>query len=68
MNNANVTGISGGELSDAQLDGVVGGGILGDAWNWVKGKGKEAAKKVGDAVVAAVTAWVIKEGTKVIKR
>ena len=40
------------ELTDAQLDTVVGGGVLGDAWNWVKNKVAPAVpgilKKLGD--------------------
>ena len=44
------------ELTDSQLDGVVGGGILGDAWNWVKDKASGAKKAVQDGATAAAKA------------
>ncbi len=37
------------ELSDAELMQVQGGGLLGDAWNWVKDKVGDAADAVSDA-------------------
>ena len=61
----------GSELTDAQLDSVVGGGV----WGWVKDKAKkvgnwvgEQAKNVATGIASAYTAWLIKEGTKPIQK
>jgi hypothetical protein len=46
------------ELSDLELAQVQGGGLLGDAWNFVKNKAKDVANAVTNAVTHPVDTLV----------
>ena len=57
------------ELSDAELAQVQGGGIFGDAWDWVKDKASDVADGVKHAVTHPIETlgklargieWIIK--------